>query len=249
MSVHLERPRTDGVPFPHRFLLYKLRPLGRFVIRRRFRITMHGTDHVPRTGPVIFASNHTGVIDGPLLAIFSPRPAHALTKVEMFKGKMGLFLTWVGQIKLDRFNTDPAAVRASLRVLRDGGAVGIFPEGSRGAGDLELFHRGAAYLAMVTGAPIVPVIMLGTREPGGHTESLPARGSRIEIMYGEPVHVETEPWPRTKQAVGDASRMLRERMLADLDEALASTGLTMPGPMPSGEREPDPGGGVTEKSA
>ena len=151
MSVHLERPRTDGVAFPHRFLLYRLRPLGRFVIRRRFRITMHGTDRVPRTGPVIFASNHTGVIDGPLLAIFSPRPAHALTKVEMFKGKMGLFLTWVGQIKLDRFNTDPAAVRESLRVLRDGGAVGIFPEGSRGAGDLELFHRGAAYLAMVTG--------------------------------------------------------------------------------------------------
>ncbi len=129
MSVHLERPRTDGVAFPHRFLLYRLRPLGRFVIRRRFRITMHGTDRVPRTGPVIFASNHTGVIDGPLLAIFSPRPAHALTKVEMFKGKMGLFLTWVGQIKLDRFNTDPAAVRESLRVLRDGGAVGIFPEG------------------------------------------------------------------------------------------------------------------------
>ena len=50
---------------------------------------MHGTERVPRTGPVIFASNHTGVIDGPLLAIFSPRPAHALTKVEMFKGCMG----------------------------------------------------------------------------------------------------------------------------------------------------------------
>ena len=249
MNVHLEPPRTDGVPFPHRFLLYKLRPFARFVIRRRYRITLHGTHNVPRQGPVIFASNHTGVVDGPLLAIFSPRPAHALTKVEMFKGKMGVFLTRVGQIKLDRFNYDPAAVRESLRVLRDGGAVGIFPEGSRGAGDLERFHRGAAYLAMVTGAPIVPVIMLGTREPGGHSGSLPGRGSRIEIRYGEPMRVGTAPWPRTKQAVGDASRSLRERMLKDLEEALTETGLTLPGPLPSGEREPDSGGGVTEKSA
>ena len=249
MSVHLEPPRTDGVAFPHRFLLYRLRPIGRFVIRRRYRIAIHGTEGIPGEGPVIFACNHTGVIDGPLLAIFSPRAAHALTKVEMFKGFMGWFLTMVGQIKLDRFNTDPAAVRASLRVLRDGGTVGIFPEGSRGAGDLELFHRGAAYLAMVTGAPIVPVIMLGTRVPGGHTNSLPPRGSRIEIRYGEPIRIDTSPWPRTKTSVGEASRLLRERMLADLDAALVATGMTLPGPMPAGEREPDPGGGVTEKSA
>ena len=249
MSVHLEPPRTDRVTYPHRLLLYRLRPFARFVIRRRFRITMHGIDHVPRSGPVILACNHTGVIDGPLLAIFSPRAAHALTKVEMFKGFMGWFLTWVGQIKLDRFNTDPAAVRASLRVLRDGGAVGIFPEGSRGPGDLERFHRGAAYLAMVTGAPIVPVIMLGTREPGGHSGSLPASGSRIEITYGEPVYLDASPWPRTKSSVGEASRKLRERMLADLDAALAATGRSLPGPMPAGEREPDSGGGVTEKSA
>ena len=249
MSKHHEPPRTHHIAFPHRFLLYRLRPFARFVIRRRYRITLHGTEGVPRTGPVIFACNHTGVIDGPLLAIFSPRAAHALTKVEMFKGFMGWFLTRVGQIKLDRFNTDPAAVRASLRVLRDGGAVGIFPEGSRGPGDFELFHRGSAYLAMVTGAPIVPVIMLGTREPGGHSNSLPPRGSRIEILYGDPVHIPTSAWPRTKSAVGEASRMLRERMLSDLAEAQAATGLTLPGPVPAGEREPDPGGGVTEKSA
>jgi 1-acyl-sn-glycerol-3-phosphate acyltransferase len=249
VSLHLEVPLTDAVAHPRRFLLYRLRAFGRLVIRRYYRVTLHHPERVPRKGPVIYACNHTGVVDGPLLAIFSPRPAHALTKIEMFKGTMGLFLTAVGQIKLDRFQADPAAVRVSLRVLRDGGAVGIFPEGSRGSGDLELFHRGAAYLAMVTGAPIVPVIMLGTREPGGHSNSLPPRGSRIEIMYGEPIHLDATPWPRTKQAVGAASVRVRERMLADLQHALATTGRTLPGPLPSGEREPDPGGGVTEKSA
>ena len=50
---------------------------------------VHGAEHVPRTGPVIFAANHIGVIDGPLLAIFAPRPVHALTKIEMFKGCAG----------------------------------------------------------------------------------------------------------------------------------------------------------------
>ncbi len=200
-------------------------------------------------GPVVFAANHVGVLDGPILAIFSPRPVHALTKREMFKGRMGRFLLKAGQFPVDRFQTDPLAVKTSLRVLRDGGAVGIFPEGGRGAGEFELFHRGAAYLAMVTGAPVVPVIMIGTREPGGHSNSMPARGSVVEMYYGEPVHFEQTPWPRTRSAVGDASRRLRERMLQDLDTALELTGRQLPGPLPRGEREPDPGGGVTEKSA
>jgi 1-acyl-sn-glycerol-3-phosphate acyltransferase len=249
MSVHLESPRTDHIRFPRRFLLYRFRWFGRLVIRRYYRITMHHAHRVPRKGPVIFACNHTGVADGPLLAIFSPRPAHVLTKIEMFTGKMGLFLNLVGQIAQDRFQTDPAAVRVSLRVLRDGGVVGIFPEGARGPGDFELFHRGAAYLALVSGAPVVPVIMLGTREPGGHSNSIPARRSPIEIVYGEPITLRAIPWPRTREAVGAASVQLRERMLADLKEALDSTGRTLPGPLPAGEREPDPGGGITEKSA
>ena len=86
------------------------------------------------------------MIDGPLMAIFAPRPVHALTKIEMFRGFLGRFLTAAGQIPLDRFHTDPRAVRLAVHVLREGGVVGIFPEGARGAGELDLFHRGAAYL-------------------------------------------------------------------------------------------------------
>ena len=69
---------------------------------------------------------------------------------------MGRFLRGPGRSRVDRFHPDPRAVKTCLRVLRDGRAVGIFPEGRRGDGDLERFHRGAAYLALVTGAPVVP---------------------------------------------------------------------------------------------
>ncbi len=248
-TAHAELPRTDAVTPPETFRLHHYRPTARAVIRRRFRVELHGAERVPMSGPVIFAANHVGVIDGPLLAIFAPRPVHALTKREMFEGRLGTFLVKAGQIPLDRFATDPAAVKTSVRVLRDGGAVGIFPEGSRGAGELDLFHRGAAYLAMTTGAPVVSTTMIGTRLPGGHSNSMPPRGSRVELVFGEPVTLPRSPWPRTREAVGAASRHLREQMLRDLDAALELTGRNLPGPLPAGEHEPDPGGGVTEKSA
>jgi len=222
--AHRELPRSDGLRFPSRFLLYRFRPLGRWVIRRRFAVRLHGEHLVPADGPVIFVSNHIGAADGPLLAIFAPRPVHALTKIEMFAGRLGSFLRATGQIPLDRFRTDPAAVKACLGVLRDGGAVGIFPEGRRGSGDLRRFHRGAAYFALASGAPVVPVIILGTREPGAHTGSLPPRGGAVDIVFGAPRTLEKQPWPRTREQVERSSMLLREQMLVHLDHARASTG-------------------------
>lgn len=248
-SRHHELPRSDGARHPSRVLLHPLRPLARAVIRSRFPVRVHGADLVPTQGAVIFASNHVGVVDGPLLAIFAPRPVHALTKDEMFHGALGRFLHGAGQIPLDRFRTDPAAVKSCLRVLRDGGAVGIFPEGSRGAGDLGRFHRGAAYFALVTGAPVVPVVMLGTREPGGHTNSLPPRGGAVDVVFGTPRTLEMAPWPRSQEQVRHASMLLREHMLVHLDHARASTGRELPGPLPANEVEPDPATGVTEQGA
>jgi len=236
---------ASAAKHPARALIRSLRAPARFVVRRRISVTTHGTEHVPADGPVILASNHVGVADGPLLAIFSPRPVHALTKKEMFDGRLGRFLLSSGQVPLDRFNSDPAAVKACLRVLRDGGVVGIFPEGSRGSGELHRFHRGAAYLALVSGAPIVPVIQFGTREPGAGSGALPKRGGHVDMVYGPPHTFEAMPWPRTKQAVEDASRTLRDVMHAHLDYAKQLTGRTLPGPIPrSKDQDPDPDTGI-----
>lgn len=249
-SAHAVPPRSDGTRHPARLLLHSpLRPLGRALVRRRFAVRLHGVQNVPSRGPVIFASNHIGVADGPLLAVFAPRPVHALTKLEMFHGGLGRFLRASGQIPLDRFHADPAAVRTSLRVLRDGHAIGIFPEGRRGGGDLARFHRGAAYLGLVTGAPVVPVTMLGTRERGAHTDALPPRGGAVDVVFGTPRVLDPVPWPRTKEQVERASVLLREHMLVHLDRARASTGRELPGPLPAAEVEPDPATGVTELGA
>jgi 1-acyl-sn-glycerol-3-phosphate acyltransferase len=249
-AAHLELPRSDRATASPRYLLYSpLRPLARLLIRLWYDVRVHHREHVPARGGVIYASNHVGVIDGPLLAIFAPRPAHVLTKVEMFRGFLGWFLVKSGQIPLDRFRTDPGAVKTCLRVLRNGGAIGIYPEGARGPGDLKRFHRGAAYLALVSGAPVVPVTMLGSRDPGGTSGSLPHRRARIDLVFGEPYRMEAVPWPRTREQVEKSSLLLREHMLVQLDQARASTGRELPGPLPVTDVDPDPKTGVTDQGA
>lgn len=242
--AHLAWPRTDATPHPPRYLLHPLRPVARWLVRRRYRVVVHHADRVPATGPVVLAANHAGIMDGPLLAAFSPRPVHALTKSEMFDGRLGSFLLHSGQIPLDRFHTDVAAVRSCLRVLRDGGAVGIFPEGRRGSGELERFHRGAAYFALAAGATVVPVTFFGTRSPGGRSSSLPPRGEVIDVVVGRPVAVALQEWPRTREQVEATSRSLWEHMRAELDAARRLTGRQLPGPLPPGDLEPDPSTGV-----
>lgn len=222
---------------PPTWPLYPGRRAAQWTIRRRYDVREHGTALVPPQGPVIVAANHTGVIDGPLFALFGPRPVHALTKQEMFHGPMGAFLRATGQIELDRFAVDVHAIRTSLHVLHHGHAVGIFPEGNRGAGDLERFHNGAAYLALVTGAPIVPLMMFGTRPAGGGKNALPDPGGVIDLVYGAPFRVAQQPWPRKRQMVADTSAALHARMLEDLAAGLALTGQTMPGPIPAAEAQ------------
>ena len=248
-STHTDLPRTDTTTHPRRFLLHALRPPSRWLVRRRYRVLVLGQENVPEHGPVVFAANHVGVIDGPLLAIFAPRPVHALTKLEMFSGLLGRFLLRSGQLPLDRFRTDVAAARSCLRVLRDDGAIGIFPEGRRGPGDLQRFHRGAAYFALAAGATVVPVSFFGTREPGGRSSSLPRRAGRIHIVFGRSLAIDASAFPRTREQVEATSQLLWQHMATELDAARSLTGCELPGPLPAGDLEPDPATGVTDLGA
>ncbi|UDY25257.1 lysophospholipid acyltransferase family protein [Nocardioides sp. Kera G14] len=217
---------------PRRYLLDSpLRPSARSLLRHYWDLHVE-PGGFPATGPVIVAANHIGVMDGPLMAIMSPRPVHALTKEEMFHGVGGAFLTQTGQIRLDRFHPDRAAVRASLATLEAGRAVGIFPEGTRGAGGLTTFYNGAAYLGLVTGAPIVPLLFFGTRAPGKGSNWVPPRGTRIDMVFGAPLVLDQVNWPRTRENVREATDHVHKHLLAHLAATMAATGLTLPGPLP-----------------
>jgi 1-acyl-sn-glycerol-3-phosphate acyltransferase len=230
--AHLDLPRSDHAVHPSHRLLRALRPLGRAYFRSRYDVRTHGEEHVARRGAHIIASNHIGLLDGPLLAGFAPRPVHALTKKEMFDGHTGLVLRAFGQIPLSRQEVDPSAIKDCLKVLRDGGVVAIYPEGSRGSGEVHRFHHGAAYLALVTGAPVVPLAVFGTRDPGGDIDSIPGRGARFDLVYGSPVYLEAQPWPRRQADVRSAAALLQQELRDHLDRARQITGRELPGPIP-----------------
>jgi 1-acyl-sn-glycerol-3-phosphate acyltransferase len=206
------------------------------LVRAWWPVETYGAERVPRTGGVVMAANHVGWLDGPLLAICSPRPVHALTKKEMFGGPLGWFLLTAGQIRLDREHVDLRAIREAVQALEDGLAVGVFPEGARGAGDMVSPRSGAAYLALVTGAPVVPVSFLGTRMPGSHDGSIPPRGNRIAMTFGHPVHVTKQPWPRTQRMMAETAADVTAAIVDTMREAEELTGMTLPGP-PGPKRE------------
>ena len=222
---------TDRVAAPRTTLLHRGRPVLLRVVRRWWDLEVHGADLVPATGPVVVAANHVGWLDGPLMAICSPRAVHALTKLEMFDGPLGRFLLAAGQIPLDRRHVDVGAVRLALRTLEAGAAVGVFPEGSRGSGEMAATRGGAAYLALVSGAPVVPLCFLGTRLPGGSDGSLPPRGSRLVMTFGAPLHLGRQEWPRTQQEVASASARVTAAIIETMREAEGRTGMTLPGPL------------------
>lgn len=221
-------PDLTDVKAPPAHWMWAGRLLARSILRAGYDNRVHGVELVPRRGPVILASNHIGYVDGPLLVGVAPRPVHALVKQTMFVGRLGYVLTQLGQIPIDRVRVDPLAIKTALRVLADGGVVAIYPEGIRGLGDVSCTKGGAAYLALVTGAPVVPVACLGTREPGALTETKPRRGARLDTVFGTPLRFRPTPWPRTKPHVAAVQAEIQAALAAHVRAACELTGQSLP---------------------
>jgi 1-acyl-sn-glycerol-3-phosphate acyltransferase len=223
-------PRTGHVPAPPQQALRALRPAGAQLLRRWYDVRVHGAERVPAEGPVLLACNHIGLFDGPLLTVLAPRPVHALVKREMFDGLGGPLFRGLGQIAVERIGVDPFAVKQAVRVLRDGGVVAIYPEGARGRGDVAHPRLGAAYLAMVTGAPVVPVAHLGTRADGESVHAVPARGSRLDVVFGAPLRgaCPPVPWPRRQADVEALAESLRVALARHVQDAVLLTGQQLP---------------------
>ncbi len=184
-----------------------------------------GAWKVPATGPVIFAVNHSHNIDGPMVMGVAPRPTHFLIKKEAFIGPLDPFLTGIGQLKVDRDTTDRTAITRALDVLSAGGVLGIFPEGTRGEGDFASLRAGLAYFAVRSGAPIVPIAVLGSSDrPGRLIKGLPPLRSRIDVVFGDPFEAGDGSGRRTRKALDEATERIQKQLTAHLENARRQTG-------------------------
>lgn len=223
-------PRLADLPPIRQWSLTIVKRPVAWAMRLLWNIHVHGAEHVPAGGGVILAANHIGILDGPLLVAISRRLCYALAKHDLFTGFTGAIFTHVGQIAINRRTTDKRAISRSLQVLRTGKVLAVFPEGVRGAGEMTYARGGAAYLALVTGAPIVPVAILGTREAGQSTSQLPHRRAPIHVVYGAPIHLPQIGWPRQRTTVAEHTEQLRRKLAEHISAAQDLTGLPLPGP-------------------
>ncbi|MBC2866586.1 1-acyl-sn-glycerol-3-phosphate acyltransferase [Streptomyces mexicanus] len=201
------------------------RRIGVGLMHGLWRPRVLGAWKVPATGPLIFAVNHSHNIDGPMVMGVAPRPTHFLIKKEAFVGPLGTFLTGIGQLQVDRSSADRAAIARALGVLRAGGVLGIFPEGTRGEGDFASLRAGLAYFAVRGGAPIVPVAVLGSAERRGRlVGALPPLRSRIDVVFGEAFEAGEGDGRRTRRALDEATERIQKRLTAHLENARRLTG-------------------------
>jgi len=146
-----------------------------------------GQANIPCTGPVIVVANHTGLLDGFLLAAFWPRRITFLSAAYLFRlPVVGAFLRAIGAIPVQSEASELAGMRAALRVLQSGGTLVLFPEGQVCQMEkLGPFQTGWAYLALKTGAPVLPVAIKGTEAVLPVGTVFPRR-SKIYMQIGTP---------------------------------------------------------------
>ncbi|ASO19537.1 1-acyl-sn-glycerol-3-phosphate acyltransferase [Actinoalloteichus hoggarensis] len=194
--------------------------IGTTIGRVFFRVRVSGRDQLPRRGPVVLVANHSSLIDGPLLFGLVRRQCVFLIKHEMFRGPVGWALRRMGQLPVRRGEADRVPLLASVRALRAGGLVAVFPEGTRGDGDVSGAHNGAAWLARSSDALVLPVACRGTRRPA---ESGRRFRPRVDVLFGEPFTVPSGRGRAALQAAtarvqGELAELVREldrRLLAE----------------------------------
>ena len=199
--------------------------ISRFVLRPLFLLVFRphvtGREHVPLTGPVILASNHLSFMDSIAIPLVAPRRVSYLAKAEYFTSPgIGGWLsktlfTGLGALPVERETSRAAqaALDTALSVLKDGGAFGIYPEGTRSRdGRLARGKTGVAWLALTADCPVVPVAVKGTDrvQPVGARWPRP---HRIAVTFGEPL---VFPDQRGQAGKGKPRRVVTDRIMAEI---------------------------------
>jgi 1-acyl-sn-glycerol-3-phosphate acyltransferase len=193
-----------------------LKPIAVGLMRLLFRVESHGREHVPGTGPVLIVANHSSILDPPLIGGMCPRRLTFLAKAELFRVPgFGALIRRLGARPVRREGADPSALRIAQRVLAEGKALLVFPEGTRGdEGDLRQPKAGAALLAVQSGATVVPAYVRGSGRAWPRGRRLP-RPVKVVVTFGAPLRFLRSTGPDRKAHYEAASRQMMAA-IADL---------------------------------
>ena len=159
------------------------------VVAVAFGLRVTGRDLIPRTGPVLYLSNHQSFLDPILSAsVARDRPFRPFARETLFRGPLGWLLSSLGGMPVSGTGSDKSVMRAALKELSEGRGVLIYPEGSRTPdGAMHPFKAGIGLLLRRSDATIVPVGMDGSFNAWPRQRSMPCWRNAIELEVGEPI--------------------------------------------------------------
>lgn len=171
-----------------------------------YRAEIIGLENIPKEGPLIFCGNHRTYLDPPLMVATAKRDMKFLAKEELYKNKFLAFLGWVFEgIPVKRDDKDVSAIKTSLKVLKNGQCIALFPEGTRnGLEKGEKVKDGVAFFAIRSGAKVVPCgIKGGTKE-----------NRKVTIKYGKPLDYSEYKGSKDKDILDKISKEIMDNIIS-----------------------------------
>jgi 1-acyl-sn-glycerol-3-phosphate acyltransferase len=177
--------REKGVS---RWLYALVRGIVAPLFRLYFRMHVSGAEHIPADGPAVVAPNHKSFWDSFFIAVCTRRHIRFMAKTELIEARYGRLLVRLGAFPVRRGQADEDALETARTILRQGGLLALFPEGTRVRDPEELGHprRGAGRLALDTGAPLVPCAITGTERIFRAGLPVPRR---VQVAFSAPIPV------------------------------------------------------------
>lgn len=187
----------------------------RFLLTIVVRWKVIGRENIPRSGALMVVSNHLNNADPPILgAGVSKRRIRFMAKIELFKMPFGAFVKLWDAFPVRRFDADLGAMLTAERILKRGGAIGMFPEGHRSrTGYMGEVHPGTAMIALRSGATVLPCAMTGTERLRNPLVLL--RRPVFTVSIGEPIHLESVRRP-TEAQVSELTERITAAIQAQL---------------------------------
>lgn len=172
-----------------------------------YRVKIIGKENIPQEGPVVFCGNHRTYLDPPLIVVTAGRHMRFMAKEELRKNPLFALLGVIFEgIYVKRDSKDISPLKTALKTLKSGGCIGLFPEGTRNGFDKNdgAIKNGAAYMALKTGAQIVPIGIVGPSKPF----------TKNAIIYGKPLDLSEFAGKKAdKEDEEKVSNLLKEQIM------------------------------------